>query len=155
MAAGAKPRSASTCVSVPHERTGVRIARHAFADQLVEAGVAPQVREDAVLVLSELVSNAVKHAVPLPGGDITVGWQMDDERLLIEITDGGSGTRPHASVAVLSALGGRGLDLVRTVSSQWGVTEDADTVTVWAEVLRTPTGANTHAVSSGAAAHYY
>lgn len=131
--------SPSTCVSVsvPHERNGVRMARHAFADQLAASGVRPEDGEDAMLVLSELVSNAVKHAAPLPSGEITVRWHVADDLLHIEITDGGSGSRPHPSVPALSALGGRGLDIVRTVSSQWGVTEGDTTVTVWAEVPRT------------------
>ena len=123
-------------VTVPHERTGVRLARHAFADELEAAGVRPADRDDAMLVLSELVSNAVKHAAPLPSGDIRVRWEVLDQVLHIEITDGGAGTRPHASVAALSAMGGRGLDIVRTVSTQWGVTEGEGSVTVWAEVPR-------------------
>jgi len=138
MAAGGKPHctGASVGVSVPHERTGVRIARHAFAEEMAAAGVPPEDREDAMLVLSELVSNAVKHAAPLPSGEITVRWEVADDLLHIEITDGGGGTRPLPSVPALSALGGRGLDIVRSVSSQWGVTENHDTVTVWAEVPR-------------------
>lgn len=148
MAPGGKPRTdvAGVSVSVPHERTGVRIARHAFDNQLAAAGVSPEDREDAMLVLSELVSNAVKHAAPLPGGDITVWCQVTDDLLHLEITDGGGATRPHPSVPVLSALGGRGLDIVRSVSTQWGVTEDHNTVTVWAEVPRNPLP---HASSGG------
>lgn len=143
MNSGATPAGQAAPVSVvtvPHERTGVRLARHAFADQLEAAGVRPEDRDDAMLVLSELVSNAVKHAAPLPSGDIRVRWEVLDDLLHIEITDGGAGTRPHASVAALSALGGRGLDIVRTVSTQWGVTEGEDSVTVWAEVPRGPGG---------------
>ena len=132
------PSDASASVSVPHEGTGVRLARHAFAQKLDEAGVPLEDRDDAMLVLSELVSNAVKHAAPLPSGEITVRWAVDDELLHIEITDGGAGTRPNPSVPLLSALGGRGLDIVRTVSTQWGVTENDQTVTVWAEVPRHP-----------------
>jgi len=139
MTSGATPAGQAAPVSVvtvPHERTGVRLARHAFADQLEAAGVRPEDREDAMLVLSELVSNAVKHAAPLPSGDIRVRWEILDDVLHIEITDGGAGTRPHASVPALSALGGRGLDIVRTVSTHWGVTGGEGSVTVWAEVSR-------------------
>ncbi len=125
-------------LDVPHERGGVRLARHAFADQMTAAGVHEEARDDAMLVLSELVSNAVKHAAPLPSGQITVRWSVQADVLLIETTDGGACTRPHATAAVLSSLGGRGLDIVRTVSSRWGVTEGAESVTVWAEVPRTP-----------------
>ena len=137
MTSGVTPGPPTVSVSVPHERTGVRIARHAFADELEAAGVPAEDREDAMLVLSELVSNAVKHAAPLPSGEIRVRWEVADEVLHIEITDGGAGTRPHAGVAALSSLGGRGLDIVRSVSTQWGVTEGDGSVTVWAEVPRT------------------
>ena len=123
-------------VSVPHERTAVRLARHAFADELQAAGVPEDTTRDAMLVLSELVTNAVKHAAPLPSGEIHVRWEVRDDRLHIETTDGGANTRPHASVPAVSALGGRGLDIVRTVSTDWGVTESDDEVTVWAEVPR-------------------
>jgi anti-sigma regulatory factor (Ser/Thr protein kinase) len=138
MATGAKPADATVVmsVSVPHERTGVRLARHAFADQCDVAGVPADDRDDAMLVVSELVSNAVRHAKPLPGGGILVRWRVSPDTLRVEITDGGAGTRPHASVAALSSLGGRGLDIVRNVSQQWGVTEEDGSVTVWAEIPR-------------------
>ena len=90
-----------------------------------------------MLVLSELVSNAIKHAAPLPSGEIGVRWSVRADVLHIEITDGGASTRPHAGAAALSSLGGRGLDIVREVSTQWGVTEGAGSVTVWAKVPRT------------------
>ena len=136
MATGPHASEVSASVSVPHERLGVRIARHRFADQLQAAGVPPDQSQDAMLVLSELVSNAIKHAAPLPSGEITVRWQVDRDVLHIEITDGGAGTRPRAAAAALSAAGGRGLEIVRSVSTQWGVTEGEDCVTVWAEVPR-------------------
>jgi anti-sigma regulatory factor (Ser/Thr protein kinase) len=142
MASPADRSNARVCVDVPHERMAVRMARHRLAEELAAAGVAEDARDDAMLVLSELVSNAVRHAAPLPSGDIRVRWEVQDDLLHIEITDGGAGTRPHASVAALSALGGRGLDIVRSVSSQWGVTEGEDSVTVWAEVPRTATAAS-------------
>ena len=136
MATGSEPSDVAASVSVPHEGAGVRVARHAFAEELAAAGVPPEDRDDAMLVLSELVSNAVKHAAPLPSGQITVRWEVRADVLHIETVDGGAGTRPHATVAALSALGGRGLEIVRSISSEWGVTEAQDSVTVWAEVPR-------------------
>ena len=124
-------------VSIPHARGSVSAARHALADELDANGVGTPMRDEAVLVLSELVSNAIKHAAPLPSGESAVRWEVRDDLLHIEITDGGAGTRPRASVASPSALGGRGLDIVRTVSVDWGVTEGDGSVTVWAELPRT------------------
>lgn len=129
-------RGVTSSVTVPHERHGVSLARHAFADEMAAVGVAADDRDDAMLVLSELVSNAVKHASPLPGGEVQVRWSIAEDQMHIEITDGGAATRPNAVIAAMSALGGRGLDIVRTVSRQWGVTEDGDCVTVWADVAR-------------------
>ncbi|MDQ1626844.1 MAG: hypothetical protein QOI54_588 [Actinomycetota bacterium] len=130
------PTPGVTSVSVPHERHGVSVARHAFADELDAVGIPDDDRDDAMLVLSELVSNAIKHAAPLENGEVRVRWAFRDDCLHIEITDGGAATRPNAVVSAVSALGGRGLDIVRTVSRQWGVTEATDSVTVWADVPR-------------------
>jgi anti-sigma regulatory factor (Ser/Thr protein kinase) len=129
---------------VPHERSGVRLARHAVADQLMAAGVSGAVRDDAVLVLSELVSNAVRHAAPLPSGEITVTWRLQGDVLHVEATDGGATTRPQATEAASSSLGGRGLAIVRVLSRHWGFTEGDGSVTVWAELptTRDPAGGN-------------
>jgi anti-sigma regulatory factor (Ser/Thr protein kinase) len=123
-------------VTVPHERSSVRAARHALAAELAANGIGTPMRDDAVLVLSELVSNAIKHAAPLPSGHISVCWYIRQDRLHLEITDGGGQTRPQAAVAAVSSLGGRGLDIVRTICSAWGVTEHGNAVTVWADLPR-------------------
>jgi anti-sigma regulatory factor (Ser/Thr protein kinase) len=123
-------------VTVPHARSSVSAARHALADELDAEGVGTPMRDDAVLVLSELISNAIKHAAPLPDGEISVRWALQQDRLHLEITDGGALTRPQAAVAAVSAMGGRGLDIVRTICSEWGVTEDGNAVTVWADLPR-------------------
>jgi serine/threonine-protein kinase RsbW len=123
-------------VTVPHEGRGVSVARHAFAGDLESVGITPDVREDVMLVISELVSNAVKHAAPLPDGKVRVRCSINDDCLHVEITDGGSVTRPNPAVATVFALGGRGLDIVRMISREWGVTHDGTSVTVWADVPR-------------------
>jgi anti-sigma regulatory factor (Ser/Thr protein kinase) len=136
MDAGGEPSDAVASVSVPHERTGVRMARHALSGRLESSGVAGDDVADAMLVVSELVSNSIRHAEPLPSGEITVRWRVSPEVLHLEIVDGGAGTRPRAGVAALSATGGRGLDIVRQVSTAWGVTAAGESVTVWADVPR-------------------
>jgi serine/threonine-protein kinase RsbW len=123
-------------VTVPHEGSGVSQARHAFAGELAKAKVSDEVCQDAMLVISELVSNAVRHAAPLHGGNVRVSCSIDDESVRIEITDGGAVTRPNPAVATVFALGGRGLDIVRTICREWGVVQETDSVTVWADVPR-------------------
>jgi anti-sigma regulatory factor (Ser/Thr protein kinase) len=128
--------SPMSSVTIPHARSSVSAARHALADELTANGIPARMRDDAVLVLSELVSNAIRHAEPLPTGDIRVRWSLRRDLLHLEITDGGALTRPQAAAAASSSLGGRGLNIVRTICSEWGVTEDGSAVTVWADLRR-------------------
>ena len=123
-------------LTVSHAPSSVRRARHAVAAQLSDAGVAAIDQGDTLLVLSELVSNAVRHADPLPSGDVQVAWSLTADAVHLEVTDGGSTTFPRATVATLSALGGRGLEIVRAICRDWGVTEGTQSVTVWADVPR-------------------
>ena len=43
---------AQASVRVPHERAGVGLARHAFADRMTAVGVSDETLEDAILVIS-------------------------------------------------------------------------------------------------------
>ena len=69
----------SSSMAVPHGPAGVGEARHRMREQLRGGGVAESVIDDAVLILSELLSNACKHGRPLGGaltgdGAIRAAW---------------------------------------------------------------------------------
>jgi anti-sigma regulatory factor (Ser/Thr protein kinase) len=136
--AAARGVPTSSTLSLPHTSTCVRTARKRIATELVDRGVAQPAIDDAVLVLSELLSNALKHARPLPGGSVRVCWQLTSfGKLYLEVTDGGGPTRPNpAETAVglrsLSAHGGRGLGIIAALSEEWGVRDCGDDKTVWA-----------------------
>jgi anti-sigma regulatory factor (Ser/Thr protein kinase) len=133
MFAGHDPTST---ILVPHTRSSVSGARHAVALHMLAHAVPAPVVEDAVLVVSELVSNAVRHAAPLPGGSVSVRWTIGPDRVHLEITDGGAPTLPRAEDPTASAFGGRGLDIVRSLCTRWGVSEELDRMTVWADLPR-------------------
>lgn len=131
-------------IEFPYTPESVGTARHALADALQRMRVAPSAADDAVLILSELVSNALRHALPLAGGTIRVAWWMADDKVLrIAVTDGGRqqpGPRtrpapgPEAPDLVTpdlvapdlddvdeSAVDGRGLGIVGLLADSWGV----------------------------------
>jgi anti-sigma regulatory factor (Ser/Thr protein kinase) len=138
------PTSSST-MAVRHGPESVRAARRRLREDLGEHLVPEPVIDDAVLILSELLSNACRHARPLEREqlvseereEVLVGWELHSDGLLtVEVTDGGGPTRPRRGHPSLTAKGGRGLGIVGQLASDWGVRDDAPgEVTVWA-VLR-------------------
>jgi len=124
---------------LPHSSTSVRQARAQLAAALYERDVLGSLVDDAVLILSEFVTNSLRHARALNSGMIRIAWELTGEGLLrIEVTDGGGTTRPSTkpySMSV-SAHAGRGLEIVDRLADRWGSQreEGGDEYTVWAEL---------------------
>jgi anti-sigma regulatory factor (Ser/Thr protein kinase) len=118
----------SSSMAVPHGPAGVGEARHRMREQLRRGGVSEAVIDDAVLILSELLSNACKHGRPLGDalagdGDVRAAWRVDvSGRLTVEVTDGGGPTRPAPATPSVTAHGGRGLNIITALADDWGVT---------------------------------
>ncbi|MFD9422538.1 ATP-binding protein [Streptomyces sp. NPDC060054] len=132
----------SSSMAVPHGPAGVGQARHRMREQLRGNGVSDSVLDDAVLILSELLSNAYRHGRPLGrqadvgDGDIRAAWRVDRKGgLTVEVTDGGGPTRPIPATPSVTARGGRGLNIISALAQEWGVRDDSSgEVTVWALV---------------------
>ncbi|MDT0323186.1 SpoIIE family protein phosphatase [Streptomyces millisiae] len=105
----------------------VATARKAAAEQLVawDLTEAAFVTE---LVVSELVTNAIRHAEP----PIQLRLLRGETSLIIEVSDGSS-TAPHLRRARTFDEGGRGLLLVAQLTQQWGTRQTASGKTIWAE----------------------
>ena len=129
---------ATGTVLLPYAPASVGVARQRLTADLVAAGVLTAAIGDAALVVSELLSNAIRHARPLPGANVQVAWAVDDDRVEVAVSDGGAATRPQETHASLSALGGRGLDVVGILARRWGVRNDDEGLTVWAELPAPP-----------------
>jgi len=124
-------------VLLPHAPASVLAARWQISTDLREAGIVPPAIGDAALVVSELLTNAILHAKPLPGARVLVAWALRDRSLEVAVSDGGSMTRPRAACPSLSSIGGRGLAIVENLSCRWGVLPSDFGLTVWA-VLPAP-----------------
>ncbi|WP_103535951.1 ATP-binding protein [Streptomyces sp. SM11] len=133
---------ASSSMAIPHGPAGVGQARHRMREQLRGNGVSDAVVDDAVLILSELLSNACRHGRPLGrhtdvgDGDIRAAWRVDTGgALTVEVTDGGGPTRPVPATPSVTARGGRGLNIISALAQEWGVRDGSSgEVTVWALV---------------------
>lgn len=89
--------------------------------------------EDIKLLVSEVVTNAVRH--PSAAGAIEMKVTVRRGTVRVEVLDpGGDGfAKPRVSTPPADALGGRGLLIVDRVATRWGV--DGGTPTrVWFEL---------------------
>ena len=99
----------------------VRFARHLLRDWLELVPVEPEAVETLLLVVSELCSNAVRHATGAPGS-VLLTARAEDDAVVIEVSDDG-GESPWNELAVgelpdPEAEQGRGLFLVRELSDE-------------------------------------
>ncbi|MFJ2028170.1 ATP-binding protein [Streptosporangium sp. NPDC087985] len=141
--------SASNVVLLPYAPSSVAVARQRLCSDLQEWGVYEPAIDDAVLVVSELLSNALRHAHPLPSGQIRVAWHWADDHVEVAVSDGGAATEPRAGPPTLSSLGGRGLGIVEYLAAKWGVRHDDEMTTVWAMVTTVSTVSNGKSKSNG------
>lgn len=84
----------------------------------------------AKLLASELVTNAVLHG----RGRIMLKADLDDDRLLVEVTDEGPGFEHELRPRRFEELRGRGLAIVDAESSRWGLHNGS--THVWFELER-------------------
>ncbi len=117
------------------------MVRRRLCAELAASGVYEETAEDATVILSELISNALRHARPLPSGEIRVAWSWQGDVIRLAVSDGGAMTEPRRARATLSSLGGRGLGIVETLSDGWGVLHEDTGTTVWA-TLHSPAASN-------------
>jgi anti-sigma regulatory factor (Ser/Thr protein kinase) len=122
-------------VVLPHEVSAVADARRRLAAYLKRYRITAAACDDAQLVLSELLSNAIRYAPPLPAGEVRAAWWIDRAGIHVEVTDGRGDTEPRRITDPHpESVGGRGLAIVDVLTSSWGVRTAARHRTVHAIV---------------------
>jgi anti-sigma regulatory factor (Ser/Thr protein kinase) len=114
------------------------VVRQAARDAL-DAWHAPQIVDDTLVVVTELVANVSRHTAD--GGELTLTLQPD--AILVEVADTSPET-PQLRPRDIHRAGGRGLLLVAAVTRRWGsravsLAGRAGKV-VWAELALRPPG---------------
>lgn len=120
--------SMDVCLDLENNVEAVSAAR-AFVRSLLAAWGLKDHIDDAVLITSELVTNAVLHA--RTGIELRVLWAGSSVRL--EVYDENSRLPILAGVDP-AATSGRGLAVVSSVAGSWGMELEGDGKVVWAEL---------------------
>jgi anti-sigma regulatory factor (Ser/Thr protein kinase) len=124
-----RPRSVRfELTAVPHAS---REARDAARVVLEDWDVPVPLVDDALLVISELVTNAVRHAGTASTLELELG--QTGERLRVALTDG-SAAQPRARRAGTAAEDGRGMTILAALSDRWGIEPHQGGKRVWWEV---------------------
>lgn len=115
------PTRVSACVEIPSDRRAASAARRFAAATLDEWGCG-ELEDDAVLICSELTTNAVVHGRTRPEGEgehirLDLTWQPG-KALIIEVEDNSTAS-PAPRDSGASAESGRGLGLVASLADQW------------------------------------
>ncbi len=99
------------------------------------AKVSAQTLEDLRLLVSELVTNSVRHAGLGEAQTIELKVKLLPETVRVEVNDQGGGFEPTPRSAASEDQSGWGLYLVSRLSDRWGVSSDGVT-RVWFELAR-------------------
>ncbi|WP_242433084.1 ATP-binding protein, partial [Streptomyces sp. Root264] len=94
-------------------------------------GVADTAMDAALLVVSELVTNALVHT----DGPVRLDFTLIDRRLRVAVTDASPRTPFQPTDPGWEATGGRGILLVEAVSDSWGTVPVSGGKQVWSELL--------------------
>lgn len=113
-------------VTLQPEPASVSLARRLIA-RAVCPSQAPESRDTAILLVSELVTNAIRHGGP----PVLLEIDCDPGHVLqVRVSDAGPG-RPVLSHARPDDDHGRGLDITAILSDEWGIDPDDGGKTVW------------------------
>ena|SRR5215207_3678293 len=122
-------------ISLLPAATAATQARTEVTERLA-ATVGARVLEDVRLLVTELITNALRHAALAPGDRVSVRASVDDDVVRIEVRDPGNDGEV-APRAPGPRGGGYGLFLVDQLARRWGVDRHDGTV-VWCELSPEP-----------------
>jgi anti-sigma regulatory factor (Ser/Thr protein kinase) len=101
----------------------------------LEESVSPSILDDVRLLVSELVTNSIRHADLSPNQWVKLVVSVESGTIRVEVVDSGPGFRPDVLRPTIYQESGWGLYLVEQVAHRWGVVDDG-AIRVWFEIDR-------------------
>ena len=120
-------------LELPAEPHSAKVARDAVAGLDGHLGA---VFGDVVLVISELVTNSVRHAGLDASEPVQLSVRIEGDTVRVAVRDSGPGFKPPPAPSDPAHVGGWGLVLVAQLAERWGVEHDGEANVVWCELRR-------------------
>ena len=117
----AAPLQGPVALNLPFLGQSAGEVRRALSVWLAHQHATEASTQDALLVATELVSNAIRHAEPLANDTMLVRWRREADDLVLSVCDGGGSGDPVLVVVDPDAERGRGLAIVDALSERWWV----------------------------------
>lgn len=121
MPSAASPDGAKTEHALPFAPPSTARARALLDGFLESASLGGRCRQEAIIVLGELVSNALDHGSPMQGDCFEVAFELTPDGLVLTVCDGGANAVPRVVNAGPYAPRGRGLAMVQALCRDWTV----------------------------------
>jgi anti-sigma regulatory factor (Ser/Thr protein kinase) len=106
---------------LPFEMATPSIARTKLAGFLTINRAPATIIDDALIVMSEMIANAVSHGLPTEDGTIEISWTLDGDLLELSVYDAGNGGSLKPIDFDEDSLSGRGLSIINRVADRWWV----------------------------------
>jgi len=118
-------------VTLPDGPEGASFARRAMARAAELWLLDREMTETALLLVSELATNAIRHGTP----PVRLSLRLDSDKLRVEVTDS-SPTLPELGTPGPDQTSGRGLQIVQQLAARWGSSASRTRLgkTVWFEL---------------------
>lgn len=131
LASVGRRRKTETMLDLPQALTSATTARRFVTKTVTDWNLTPLL-DDALLVASELATNAVTHA----DSPCRIRLSLTDSSLRIDVIDTGAGT-PEPQPESFTEEHGRGLLLIAALATAWGLEViPGEGKVVWAELAR-------------------
>lgn len=108
-------------IRLPFEMSTPSIARTKLAGFLTVNRAPSSVIDDALIVISEMIANAVSHGLPTDDGTIEISWTLNGDLLELSVYDAGKGGSLKPIDFDDDSLSGRGLSIINRVADRWWV----------------------------------
>jgi serine/threonine-protein kinase RsbW len=114
-------------LTIPAKAEYVLLGRLALSGLTRMRPLADETLNDLKLAVTEACTNSVRHAYPENGGTVDIVYELHDDRLVVEVSDDGSGFDPaEAEETGELTEGGLGIAIIRALTDEFEIAERDD-----------------------------